>query len=562
MEQTLLLVDDEPNVLNSLERTLEDDGYIIYTADSGKSALALLATTTVQLIISDQRMPNMTGAELLTEVKKLYPNTARIILSGFTDFNALKDAINNGAIYKFINKPWDIDVLKTVVKDAFQHAVPSENVALNVLNKDPATGLINRFLFKEQLDARIVSAQKTQQSIAIVLLFLDGFNKVDELLGEINRDKLLWFMAQRLKKFVAEEADIVSIGRGKFCLLFLNKAKGSLDKLLDTILAEINQPVNLLNVSYRLSATIGVSLFPEHGDTYYSLLKHAEYARVQSVKLGENSYQIYKETVISKDRELISELDILYALQKNEFIVFYQPIVSAKTHKILGCEALVRWKHPKYGLLYPEAFIPLCEETGLINQLGAFVLRKACEHLKKTHELNSKLFMAINISPRQLRDLAFIDLLKNTLADTNINPEFLELELVESVMMYDVAFHINTMQKIAALGIKLSIDDFGTGYSSFTYLKLLPITNLKIDKSFIDDIDKSQKSNKIIVAIINLAKKLGLNLVAEGVETNKQLALIKRTKCDLIQGFLFSKPLCAEDFHTLLAKNNSVIKLK
>jgi diguanylate cyclase len=245
----------------------------------------------------------------------------------------------------------------------------------------------------------------------------------------------------------------------------------------------------------------------------------------------------------------------LSALEKKEFIIYYQPIVSAKNYKILGAEALVRWIHPQHGFLSPDAFIPLCEEAGLIIELGAFVLQQACMQLKKWQDINNKLFMSVNISPRQLGNSALIGLLQNTLALADIPPESLELELTENVMMYDTAFHIDIMQKIVALGIKLTIDDFGTGYSSLTYLKLLPITKLKIDKSFVIDIDKNKINNDIITVIIALAKTLGLTLVAEGVETNEQLASLKREKCDQIQGFIFSKPVTSKDFSLLLEAN-------
>jgi diguanylate cyclase (GGDEF)-like protein len=557
MNQALLFVDDEPNILKTLRLIFEDDSYIIYTATSGKDALEILAKTPIQVIISDQRMPNMTGTEFLTQVKSLYPKTVRIILSGFSDFDALKDAINNGAIYKFINKPWDIDALRTLVRDAFQQIMPMVDDAdiLKLANKDSLTKLPNRFLLNKQLEKLIISARKTKQSIVIILLFLDGFNSVDEVFGEINEGNILQIIAKRIQKLVEEDANIANLGWGKFCLLFENILKNSLENLLSKILVEIKKPVKVLNREYLLSSTIGISLFPEHGDTYYSLMKHAEYARSLSAKLGGNTYKIYSEGMLSKDRELISEQDIMTALEKKEFVIYYQPIVSAKTYKILGAEALVRWIHPQHGVLSPDVFIPLCEETGLIIELGDIVLRQACMQLKKWQDINNKLFMSVNISPRQLGNSALIGLLQNTLSSADIPPESLELELTENVMMDDTAFHIDIMQKIVALGIKLTIDDFGTGYSSLTYLKLLPITKLKIDKSFVTDIDKNKINNEIITIIIALAKTLGLTLVAEGVETNEQLASLKIKKCEQIQGFIFSKPVPSKDFSLLLEAN-------
>jgi diguanylate cyclase (GGDEF)-like protein len=560
MEKALLFVDDEPNILQSLRRLFEDDSYTIYTASSGKEALEILSKTPIQVIISDQRMPNMTGAEFLTQVKKLYPMTVRIILSGFSDFNALKDAINNGAIYKFINKPWDIDILKTLVEDAFQHNMPTADNAdfLKMGDKDPLTKLPNRFVFNTRLNNLIASSRKTRQSLVIILLFLEGFNKINDISGEVKGNNVLQIMAKRLQEMVVDETDIANLGRGKFCLLFENISPDNLEGLLHNLLIECKKPVCVANTEYRLSSTMGVSLFPEHGDSYYSLMQHAAYARSMSAKIGENTYQIYNDKMVSKERELISEQDILSALEKEEFVIYYQPIVSSKNYKILGFEALIRWMHPQHGLLSPDAFIPLCEETGLVVELGTFVLQEACKQLKKWQAINNQLFMSVNISPRQL-DSALIVTLKELLCAVEINPDTLELELTESVMLYDTAFHIDIMQKIASLGIQLSIDDFGSGYSSLTYVKLLPITKLKIDKAFVTDINKSKINDDLIKVIVALAKTLNLKLVAEGVETKAQLAALKRKKCEQIQGYIFSKPVPAQEIDLMLKANKSML---
>jgi diguanylate cyclase (GGDEF)-like protein len=551
MEQGLLLVDDEPNILKSLERILEEDGYTIYTATSGKDALVILSQSPVEVIISDQRMPHMTGAEFLTQVKQLYPQTARIILSAYSDFNALKDAINNGAIYKFINKPWDIEAIRTLVREAFRLQAPFTEAT----EGDSITGLPNRILFNKRFDEVIAGAQLNNQSFAIVLVHLGGADRINDILGEANGDKILRLMANRLIKWVGSEAELLSIGRDKYCLLLSNVSKSNLSSRIKTLFVEINKPVHHLNEDYFLNATMGVSLFPEHGDTYFTLLKHADYARIRCNKLGENNYQIYNKTMGLECGELISEKDIHRALEKNEFIVYYQPIVSAISHQIVGAEALVRWVHPQHGFLPPNSFIPFCEETGLIIKLGAFVLLNACEQLKKWHQKNNNLFVAVNISPRQLRDIEFLKLLNDTLTTINIVPQSLELEITESIMMYDVGYHIDLMQKIAAISVKLSVDDFGTGFSSLSYLKLLPIQKLKIDQSFVKDISTSKKNRDIISSIIALAKMLGLILVAEGVETKAQLAFLKRKKCDQIQGFIFSEPVSAEEFELLLETN-------
>ncbi len=557
MQPALLLVDDEMNVLKALQRLLRNEGYQIYTCTNGLDALALLAKHPVQVVVSDQRMPRMTGSELLTQVKALYPHTVRIILSAYADFDAIKDAINDGAIYKFLSKPWNDDALKQILKDAFQitrERLESEEKLSWLLDHDALTGLPNRFLFNQELTKVMQKARIAHTSFAVVILDFDRFTRANEHLGQTGGDIALQKISDILKSHVPSETRLSRLG-DKFYALVNHVDTPSLNALLATLIEELNKSVILSDqVVLHFRSSIGVSIFPEHGTNYDDLINHARIACATSKALGSNTWQIYNASLINKNGSLISEDDLYQAIEKKEFILYYQPLVDAITGSIKGAEALIRWQHPIHGLISPDAFLPMCEETGLIVPIGAWVLQTACEQLKHWQGQGYQLFISVNLSIRQLQHPGLLNLIDQVLAATNISPNCLELEITESVMMNDLGSNINLLQKIADRSVRLSLDDFGTGYSSLSYLKRLPVHVLKIDQSFINDLSDNKTTQKLLEAIIRLAKIFNLRVTAEGVETKAQLAILNKYHCDLIQGYLFSKPVPASDFECLLAR--------
>lgn len=555
--QKLLIVDDEPQILKALKRLFQDEGYEISTATSGVEGLKILSELPIQVILSDQRMPNMTGSEFLSKVKTLYPDTVRIILSAYSDFDALKDAINNGAIYKFLNKPWDDELLCLEIRNAFKITQKNLDIERKIslaLDHDRLTGLQSRLLFSRQLTNAIKEARTNHYSLALVVLNIDQFNKVNYLVGETGGDEILKIISDRLKIWLNGENNLTR-SDDKFYLILENIDKLTVEDKLNQLMTELNKTVKISNTDFHLHASIGVSFFPEHGDSYQILMKHAYDAILESKKIGGNTYQIYQPLSKNTLLESITEIDLYKALKENQFIVYYQPIVATQNDQIKGAEALIRWQHPKHGFLFPDSFISLCEESGLIVDIGYWVLQSACEQLKKWRDAGHDVFMAVNLSPRQLKDPDLYNKVKQLLKATGIPPENLELEITESVMMHDLGKNIELMHQLAKLSIKLSIDDFGTGYSSLSYLKNLPIHLLKIDKSFIDDIAKKENSMEILKAIISLAKILNLELIAEGVETKEQLNILTNENCMLFQGYYFSKPVTSEEFSALLIKN-------
>jgi len=563
MQNTLLLVDDEPNILRSLTRLFNDNGYRVLTANSGKEALELLVNEKVQVIISDQRMPYMIGSQLLAEVRQLYPETVRLILSGYADFNAVQSAINEGAIFKFLTKPWNDESLLNDVSDAFKKyeeqkkAEENERELEKLMYQDKLTGLGNRLSFSQNLFSVIAKAEKNRPKFALLIIDVDRFETINDTLGVENGDKVLKEIALRLSQVELNQSNVARLGNNQFSLIYTNGFDLSdVDAFIEKVLATLKQPFMITDTKLYITVSMGVSCYPQHGEHSDALRRCANLALMHSKASGGNNVQIYEPSLNHAKEILTLETELHDAIEKKEFILYYQPLINIESGKIMGAEALLRWQHPTRGLVSPDLFLSLCEQTGLIVDIGAYVLHTACEQMKSWHAMgHTELCVAVNLSQRQFSHVGLIELLKAVLKTTSISPENLELEITESILMENTERNIKLLQSLRNLGLKLSLDDFGTGYSSLSYLKQFPFNVLKIDKSFIDDIAISKDSEVIVSAIIAMAKSLGLTVIAEGVETKEQLAILKEKKCDIMQGYLFSRPVLESEFLQLL-KNN------
>jgi len=426
---------------------------------------------------------------------------------------------------------------------------------------DALTDLPNQVLFKDRLKQAIALSHRSNQMQAVMLLNLDRFKTVNDSLGYLAGDRLLQSVAQRLTSCVRECDTVARFGSDEFAILLTQIPRAQDAATTARALKEtLDQAFIFEDHEIFVSNSIGISVYPHDGRDTATLLKSAGAALDRAKDQGGNNYQFYTAGGTTRAlRQLVLESNLRPGLERNEFFVQYQPQVSINHFHLSGMEALVRWQHPGLGLLYPTEFIHLAEDSGLIIPLGDWVFRTACIQNKSWQDAGlAPMRLAVNFSARQFQQGSFISSVEEILKDTNLDPNWLELEITESSIMKDPEKAIEKLLELKMMGIKVAIDDFGTGYSSLNYLKRFPIDTLKIDRSFVSDLCKDPHDTAIVRAIITLGHALDLTVVAEGVETRDQLESLIELECDAVQGFLFSKALSAEDFKELLVEQRQV----
>lgn len=414
---------------------------------------------------------------------------------------------------------------------------------------DSLTDLPNRILLKDRLTQGLKYAKAKGEKLAVIYLDLDRFKLVNDSLGHSYGDLLLQNVAKRLSNCVPEKATISRQGGDEFTIFLPNiKDENDVLKVINNINISFSKPFDLLDNEIYVKASIGISLFPDNGDTTEGLIKNADTAMYKSKELPGTSYHFFKEGMDTRTFERIKlENDLYKALERDELLLIYQPQINYKTNKIKGVEALVRWNHRQYGMITPDKFIPIAEETGLIVPIGEWILKESCKQLKKWHNKGYPLIsISVNLSVRQFEQSNLFSIVKNVLKETNLLPEYLQLELTENLIIKNTELTYKTMMELKGLGVNIAIDDFGTGYSSLGYLKNLPISTLKIDKSFVQEM-LDVNTSAITNTIITLAQNLKLGVIAEGVETKEQADSLIAQNCFLMQGYYFSKPMQAED---------------
>jgi len=420
---------------------------------------------------------------------------------------------------------------------------------------DALTGLPNRMLFKDRLTLAIAHAKRNKQLLSVLFLDLDRFKLINDTLGHAVGDQLLQEITSRLKGCVREDDTVARLGGDEFTLLLQDIIMAeNTAKVAHKILNAIRKPVKIDGHELYITTSIGIVLYPNDGEDAETLLKNADTAMYLAKEKGRNNYQLYTPSMNAKAFErLAMENSLRRAIERNEFIVYYQPKVNISTGQVIGMEALVRWQHPELGLVAPGEFIPMAEETGLIVPIGEWVLRTACAQNKAWQDEGLPLLrVAVNLSARQFQLQNLEEMVSKVLKDTGMEPKWLELEITESVAMQNAEYAVKMLQDLKDMGIHLSIDDFGTGYSSLSYLKRFPINKLKIDKSFISEMCIDKDNAAIASTVIVLGQSLKLGVIAEGVETQEQLDFLKNHSCEEMQGFLFGKPMPASDFKDLI----------
>jgi len=432
-----------------------------------------------------------------------------------------------------------------------------EEWAVYHANHDSLTGLPNRNLFRDRLNLVLVQARRNMEHLAVLFLNVDRFKSINDLYGHARADEMLNQIAERIQRCMRGGDTLARFGGDEFLLLNAQiQNEADVLGIVARINSELEVPFRLGGEDVRLSLSAGIALFPEHGDTAEALIRHANIALYHGRLSGSKSHTFFMhEMGASADHRLHLEQDLRHAIEQDEFVLHFQPQVDASDRQVLGVEALIRWNHPRLGLLPPGEFLSVAEETGLIVEVGEWVTREVCRSIRHWDSIGLQLpRVAINISPRQLDQPDFVDRFTALLAEYQVAPERIEVELTENLFIRDPNAVATKLQSLAAKGVLIAIDDFGTQYSSLGYLQKFPINTLKIDKSFVWEIDREYRQHAIIKAIISIAHGLGLNLIAEGVETDEQLKFLSSHGCNEIQGYLVSKPLASADLEKVLAQ--------
>ncbi len=439
--------------------------------------------------------------------------------------------------------------LKTYVDDLKKSQEESEYHAYH----DFLTGLPNRRYFKEQLNRRLIeSKEKSIRHVAVLFMDIDQFKDINDTLGHSKGDQLIQLIANRIKECLpSANSFLTRQGGDEFVILFSDFTPEEVKGITEKIMAYVQQPCYIDNDEVFVSISSGLSFYPEHSTNLDTLITYADVAMYASKRQGGSKVSIYHDSLNKKQAEKVHiETRLRKAIQKGDIDVYYQPKIEAKRNVITGVEALVRWNDAELGFVSPEAFIPIAEEAGLIQYLWEVVMKKACSQVSEWNKVSDeKMTLAVNFSPRQFQDpVVLVNEIKHFLSLHRFDPAWFEMEITESTLLMNAEETIKALHLLKKYGISISIDDFGTGYSSLSYLKKLPIDCLKIDRSFIQDIQEDYSNSEIAQAIISLSQSLKLEVIAEGVEEEYQKAFLMKNGCDHMQGYLFSKPLAAEDF--------------
>lgn len=585
--EDILIVDDTLENLRLLSTMLIKQGYNVRKAINGKMALTAVQTVVPDLILLDIMMPEMDGYEVCQRLKA-NQQTAKIPVIFLSALNEVFDkvkAFEVGAV-DYISKPFQFEEvlvrvqnqmalksaqreilklnteLEEKVKERTQQLEFANARLLKMALYDSLTGLPNRALFLERLEQALNCAKvDSVYQFAVLFLDCDRFKVVNDSLGHLVGDELLIAVARRLEASLSQKDTLSRLGGDEFAILLTDIQDLNYTTFVaDGILESLSFPFQLQGHEVFISASIGIALGnstvhqPEH------LLRDADTAMYRAKALGKGQYHIFAPAMHDAALQLLHlESNLRKAINQQEFIVHYQPIIDLSDGKIAGFEALVRWQHPQYGMISPQSFIPIAEETGLIIPIDRWVLQQACHQLRLWHQeklTDYPLFISVNLSARQFAQLDLIDRIDQILTETQLNPECLKLEITESAIMDNVNFAAVILQKLRERSIGVSVDDFGTGYSSLSYMHSFPVSSLKIDRSFVQRLDGNPENLGLIPAIISIAKTMGMSAIAEGIETTQQLNQLKTLGCDFGQGYLFSKPVEAQRATELIASVN------
>ncbi len=581
----ILVIEDTESLLEEIIETLSLEGFEVVGAKNGAIGVELAKQCLPDLIICDVMMPELDGYETL-EVLQNYPPTSTIpfiFLTAKSDRTDMRHGMELGAD-DYLTKPFTtnellgaiaaqlkkVQISETQSDLAIQTAISQHELIIQDLktSNDPLTNLPNRISFYQHLQEAILYAQAQHSHLALILIDIDNFNIVNNSLGHKIGDILFKAIAERLRRYAAPCDPLARMQGDQFGLILVDRVEPeNLKHSAQKILEVISSPYSIFGHEIFITACLGITIYPqdhlEAANLIADLIKNADMALYSAKAQGRNNYKFYSSNLNTKlSEQMAIENSLRRALDRKEFRLYYQPVINSLTGEIIGAEALIRWQHPDLGIVLPDKFIPLAEATGIITPITEWVIEQACNQLKIWHLLLSQLqnqpapsqelYMAINLSTYSFKQDHLLEMITNRIKASDILYSQVELEITESTVRQNCNNTTSALLGLRKLGIKIAIDDFGVGYPSLSYLKHFPVDKIKIDKCFVQDMLINKHDAAITMAIIELAHSLNLSMVAEGVETPEQLKFLQENQCDLIQGYLFSPPLPAEQFTRLL----------
>jgi len=573
-EAHILIVDDEPANVLLLEHILDQAGYPNRTATTDpRQVLAIHARFDPDLILLDLAMPHLDGLAVMAQLRQVIPAGTYLpilVLTADMSTQAKQQALSGGAT-DFLLKPFDPTEVLLRIGNLLQtrrlhlelrrHNQLLEDQLVHQALHDPLTGLANRALFGDRLEHALARPMRPGATVAVLLIDLDDFKDLNDSLGHDAGDDLLTIIAARLQGHARAADTVARLGGDEFALLLEDTDAAEAVRMAEVLLEALAWPVALRGRDLVPTASIGIAIAA--GEDAETLLRNADTAMYAAKRQGKGRSTLFEPAMYATVVKRVDlAADLSRAVQESQLHLCYQPEVHLRSGRIVGLEALLRWRHPTRGAVSPGEFIPIAEDSGLIVPIGRWVLQEACHQAKSWQQqwpATPPLMLAVNLSARQLQHPAILDEVRAALAAADLDPQSLVLEITETAVMEQLDAAVAILTRLRELGVRLALDDFGTGYSSLSYLQRLPVDILKIDRSFIGGVTGSAEESALARAIVNLGQTLGLETVAEGVETAEQLAVLRQLGCQLGQGYHLARPLGPAAVDALLDRQHPSI---
>jgi len=556
----VLLVEDsliDAQLIRRLLRRVSAAYYRITHVRTLNDAVLSAEDLTPDVILADLNLPDSRGTQTVASLQTSYPNIPLVIVSSWEDEAISLRSVKAGAQDYLVKGHIDGANLHRVIRYAIERK-RTELELVRLAHYDQLTSLPNRTLLRERVDHALARALRSGSGVATLILDMDRFKEINDMLGHEIGDKLLIEAAERIRACVRDQDTVARLGGDEFAVILegVREAKEVLP-VIERIITSLSEVRTIDGHEVNSSTSVGIAMFPENGSDLSELLRAADLAMYQAKSSGRGRYQFFADAMQEEAQSRHAlEWALRRAAERNEFELVYQPQICLRTGIVIGVEALLRWRNPTRGLLTPYHFIAGLEEFGLINEVGDWVLRTACEQVRRWHAMDFEpMRIGVNVSAQQFEDPMLLDKIRSAIRETKIPPSFLELELTESCLMSDPPQAGALLREIREIGVRIAIDDFGTGYSSLTYLNEFPLNALKIDKNFVQGVESNDRGGPISKMIIGLAQNLGLEVIAEGVETEAQLMYMREHGCDIAQGYFYAHPESPENLTDWLRVN-------